>query len=307
MKILERYQLKQPDRIFIVPTLLGSLLTLVILLLLTTAAFFSDSDMYVFTFVLVTIGIMAMLLTNSNLKGLSSEPHPDILLLEGHAQTLLMMISNKSNEVRFSFYLSAYIASKKMGSGLLAAINSKSSRKVELKQVLLPRGKHSIERIKAESSYPFGLLRAWRLLNCQTIVYVYPQPKGIPLKSKRTEQKHSDAEVTGSSIEESDFAGLRAYRPGDSQKHVNWKAVAKGHPMVVKEFAGADTPYCDFKWSEVSSMGQEAKLRQLSLWLHEAYEANYIFSLELPEQSLGRGQGQAHFAQCLKLLAGFES
>ena len=35
-----------------------------------------------------------------------------------------------------------------------------------------------------------------------------------------------------------DFAGLRKYQPGDSLRHVAWKAVARGQPILTKQFSG---------------------------------------------------------------------
>ena len=35
-----------------------------------------------------------------------------------------------------------------------------------------------------------------------------------------------------------DFAGLRKYQPGDSLRHVAWKAVARGQAVMTKQFSG---------------------------------------------------------------------
>ena len=34
-----------------------------------------------------------------------------------------------------------------------------------------------------------------------------------------------------------DFAGVRAYVPGESQRHIDWRAVARGQPLMTKQFA----------------------------------------------------------------------
>ena len=47
-----------------------------------------------------------------------------------------------------------------------------------------------------------------------------------------------------------DFAGLRSYQPGDSLKHVAWKAAARGQPVMTKQFTGLEAGQLWLAWSD---------------------------------------------------------
>ena len=51
-----------------------------------------------------------------------------------------------------------------------------------------------------------------------------------------------------------DFAGFRPYRPGDSPRHLFWKAVARDQALLVKQFGGdrADELWLD--WNDLPDL-----------------------------------------------------
>src|SRR5262249_55436247 len=103
-----------------------------------------------------------------------------------------------------------------------------------------------------------------------------------------------------------DFAGVRAYVLGESQRHIDWKAVARGQPLMTKQFtAEADgVVYLDF--FALNSADAEEKLSQLALWVIEAERAQRPYGLRLPDAEIPPAVGQPHFHRCLRALGLFQ-
>src|SRR5439155_676276 len=122
-----------------------------------------------------------------------------------------------------------------------------SAARLTLRFAARHRGEHKIEEVDLTSCYPLGFVRASkRFLSNQTYL-VYPRPGGhsqLPTNHSR----FTDNWVQEGIGHGDDFAGVRAYVPGESQRHIDWKAVARGQPLMTKQFA-AETRgavYLDF-------------------------------------------------------------
>ena len=103
-----------------------------------------------------------------------------------------------------------------------------------------------------------------------------------------------------------DFAGVRAYVQGESQRHIDWKAVARGQELMTKQFnAESDAKiYVDLVAAQQNDL--EDRLSQLALWIIEAERARAPYGLRLPNLKLAPSLGQAHFHRCLHALALFK-
>jgi uncharacterized protein (DUF58 family) len=99
------------------------------------------------------------------------------------------------------------------------------------------RGRTAIHAIRVSSSFPFGLVRRWRDLHVPAEVLVYPEPVSRHLPP--TPIGEGDAPTSrGRTAEEGDFAGLRAWRPGDPLRRVHWPTSARTPtPMVALRVA----------------------------------------------------------------------
>ena len=103
-----------------------------------------------------------------------------------------------------------------------------------------------------------------------------------------------------------DFAGVRAYEPGQSQRQIDWKAVVRGHPLMTKQYTteAIGELYLDF--AAVPGEDTEARLAQLALWIIEAERARRSYGLRLRGTEVAPSLGQAHFHRCLRALALFK-
>jgi uncharacterized protein (DUF58 family) len=109
-------------------------------------------------------------------------------------------------------------------------------------------------------------------------------------------------------VGQDDFAGLRGYHPGDSPRHVAWKAYARGQEMMTKQFVTAGAGELWLRWSELpAEMRVEARLSRLTRWVLDAAAANLPFGLEIPGTRVTPALGASHEQRCLAALALFKA
>ena len=107
-------------------------------------------------------------------------------------------------------------------------------------EVLFPhRGHYPVGPIELQSGDLFGLFKSEALEQLVTHVWVYPNKAPIPAGMINLSPKKPIGELrTRSWIfhDSTRFAGIRDYRFGDSVRHVDWKATARGQTLKVREF-----------------------------------------------------------------------
>ena len=163
------------------------------------------------------------------------------------------------------------------------------------------RGMYRFESLLVRTSYPFGLFWASFRVPVNVEYYIYPQAKGSdqwPGLHPSGEQGSPASQMPGD-----DFAGVRAYMPGESLRHVDWKAFARGRPLSVKQFTGGSGHELWLDAAEMSRMTLEARLSQLALWIVNAEKAEIPYALKLGRTTLPLGLGPAQSRRALEALA----
>jgi uncharacterized protein (DUF58 family) len=100
------------------------------------------------------------------------------------------------------------------------------------------RGAFTLKGFRAETSFPFGILRAWRTFAQERKLLVYPKffPLGhLSLPIGRRYQPGGVAMVShlGESFE---YLGNREYRDGDNVRDIDWRATARAQKPIVREW-----------------------------------------------------------------------
>ncbi len=163
------------------------------------------------------------------------------------------------------------------------------------------RGMYRFESLLVRTSYPFGLFWASLRVPVDAEYFIYPQAKG----SADWPALHPGGEQgSPASLEPGDdFSGVRAYQPGESLRHVDWKAFARGRPLSVKQFTGGSGHELWLDAAEMSRLPLEARLSQLALWIINAEKAEIPYALRLGRTALPLGLGAAHSRRALEALA----
>jgi uncharacterized protein (DUF58 family) len=163
------------------------------------------------------------------------------------------------------------------------------------------RGLYRFGSLLVRTSYPFGLIWASFRVPVDVEYYIYPQPKGAldwPTLHPSGDQGSPASQKAGD-----DFSGVRAYMPGESLRHVDWKAFARGRPLSIKQFTGGSGHELWLDAEQMSRLPLEARLSQLALWIVNAEKEEIPYALKLGRTTLPIGLGAAHSRRALETLA----
>jgi uncharacterized protein (DUF58 family) len=156
-----------------------------------------------------------------------------------------------------------------------------------------------MDKLVVRSAYPFGLFWAVLRIPIKVVYFVYPEPRGrgeLPAMVSSGDEGRPNRSGD-------DFSGVRAYSPGESLRHIDWKAYARGRPLVVKQFAGGEGRELWLEARALTRMSLEDRLSQLTLWALQAEEGDVPYGLSLGDVHLPPALGSIHQRRVLEALA----
>src|SRR5574337_1053421 len=163
------------------------------------------------------------------------------------------------------------------------------------------RGWQPLPRLRLWSRWPLGMFRAWSWLHPDQTVLVWPRPEaaGPPPQALADDPRHMRLHRG------EELAALRDYQVGDPQRHIAWKASARHDDLLVKDFEQPRSqPQWQLDWRQLRGMDDESRIARLARWLNEAQSRRCSYSLWLPGNEIGAGNGPLHYARCMDALAG---
>ncbi|MEE4192813.1 MAG: DUF58 domain-containing protein [Halieaceae bacterium] len=283
-------------RIFIFPTRIGFFFLFTLLVMLVAAINYQNNMSFALTFLLVNIFVVAVLHTYGNLAGLTVHAVRASPVFAGQRAEFEIMVSRAGRRQYFGLHFDWL----KQDSAIIN-LDDREQQHVKLYLRTERRGWYKPDRLRLETVYPLGLLRAWTWLDLDIRALVYPRPLASgELPGISSDQPDGMAEpIPGSD----DFYGLRDYQRGDSLRHVFWKSVAKGQPLQSKQY----TAYADrsvwLDWALFEGLPPEQRLSHLCYWVLEFDRRNEEYGLRLPGVSLEPDSGENHRLTALRQLA----
>lgn len=281
--------------VFIFPTATGFAFGGFIVLLIVGAANYQSSLIFAVAFLLGSLFLVAILHTFRNLAGMSLELVSSRPAFVGEDVEFQVRITRPPGPGREGIQLGWPGSIKQW-----ADIYESTARTVRLFVMAKERGWCDPGRLLVETYFPLGLLRAWTWIDLDAEALVYPRPifgQMADLASVSGDEG-SIALPHGSD----DFSDIREYRPGDSVRHIVWRAYARSDVLAVKSFERLvdDRYWLDF---DAVSGDVERRLSVLTGQALEAFKQNREFGLRLPSFSSPASAGEGHLKQVLKALA----
>ena len=286
-------------RIYILPTRAGMLFAGTLVLMLLGCINYNLGLGFVLTFLVSGVGIVSMLHTFRNLARLHIRAGRPAPVFAGDDALFPILLQGEGALERYAVGLHTQ-GQPPVFADVPPAQTSCAQLRVPAKQ----RGHLPLGRLRVVTTFPLGLFHAWSNLDLDTHCLVYPRPEAgrVPLPLPHA----GDSEGLQTGQGQDDFHGLRKYHAGDSLRHVAWKAVARGQPLMTKQFAGLAAGELWLDWDELPpELRTEARLSRLTRWVLEAGRAGQVFGLRLPACLIALGCGPTHEEQCLAALALF--
>lgn len=159
-------------------------------------------------------------------------------------------------------------------------------------------------RLLLKSTFPMGLLRCWTWLNFDAATLVYPSPVSGGHPPDTVSGNEEEGQIMRLS-EGDEFVGFRAYRPGDSPRHIAWKQYARGLSLLSKDYGTPATSRTWLQWSDFFRGDVELALSQMCYWVEKLTQQQSAFGLRLPGAEIPSNTGEEHRKRALRALASF--
>jgi uncharacterized protein (DUF58 family) len=287
------------SRVFILPTGAGLAFAGVLLVMLFGSINYNNSLGHMFTFLLASMAMVSIFYTYRNLVMLGFAAGKVRSVYAGERAGFEILVTNPGVYARIGVRLES---DNQLPINI--DLNARQTSPVTLYRNATRRGVLALGRFRVSSCYPLGLFRAWSNIELRMQCLVYPRPGPPRPLPQSAAYKPNLSGDKGRGVD--DFAGFRPYRPGDSARHVFWKAAAREQALLTKQFGGdrADELWLD--WQAVEDPDTEARLSQLCRWVLDADHRRQCYGLRLPGVEITIASGDFHRQHCLEALARFE-
>ena len=285
-------------RIYILPTGLGIGFALMLFAMFLGAMNYGNNLALGLAFVLGSLGLTAMHYCHRNLAAVRIASAASEPVFVGDQARFRIALENHAPLARHELTLG-----NDLGTSQPVRIEPDGRVVLTVKVIAERRGYLPLDHFDIATRHPFGLFRAWAYLHMDVkcVVYPRPAPRGLPPPPVETDIGGAQDSARG----DEDFAGLRSFHPGDSPRHVAWKAYARGQELQIKVYAGTAVTSHLFDWESLPGLDTEARLSQLCRWIEDAHAEGHAFGIRLPGTDLPADIGPAHRQRCLTALALF--
>ena len=287
-------------RVYIVPTQLGWLFVLTLLILLVGSINYALSLGFALTFLLAGMGLAGMVHTARNLARMAVSVGRAESVFAGEAVQVRV-----DRDAHAAFDRPAILARHLHSRAqMVGDVPAAGLAEVVLAVPAARRGWLPLGRVMLETRFPLGVFRAWSYVEPDARCLVYPRPErsALPAPSAESARGALRSPTPGND----DYSGLRAYQLSDSPRHVAWKAVARNEDMLTKQFTGEAAAELWLDWAKLPQLNLEQRLSRLAGWVLEAERGGAQYGLRLPGVEIPPGRGEAQRAACLQALALYE-
>jgi uncharacterized protein (DUF58 family) len=300
--------------IFIMPTRFGFSFMFFVMVLFLLATNYQNNIIMLFSYLMASLFITAMMNTFFNLSGLTVKAQN---MSYGYAeQPLSFAVSLHSKQSRYALNL----AFKDQSMTTLEHCHQ-GDNLVNVLFTINQRGRFPTGRLKISSEYCFGLFVAWTHLDFASYAVVYPKSRAIEgALPNLSAPKNNDDENSNLMPEfvqgTDDFYQLKPYELGEPLSRVAWKQLAKGQGRFSKQYQQNQGKLCWLTLAAMPSHNLETKLQYLCFLIAEHSKTGQPFGLDLSlgtstntrtaaEVKINPDVGTEHLKSCLIALADF--
>lgn len=291
--------------LFIFPSKAGFGFLLLILLCWLVATNYENNVVFAITCLLVSVFVVAILHSFSNLSGLTLSFARATPAFAKEQLVVDVVLRQEQPGYRESLSLS-FVGEDAVITTLGNQEETRIQEEVRIKVPLYAprRGLYNPGRLTLESVYPLGLLRVWTKVDLDISCLIYPQPVFDSSKTFVANSRGEGPLQVGDGSE--DFVGLNEYQTGDSLKKVAWKQYAKEQGMYTKHYADYQDERIWLDWDDYPALDREARLSRLCGGLLQVSGTDKAYGLRLPGIEILPDNNEAHRLKVLRELALFE-
>ena len=316
LPLTDTLQLTQRN-VYILPTPVGWMMVLTLLVLLVASINYQLNLGYLLTFLIGGSVLVGMHVAHNNLRGMH------LSLARNSAANKAQFASDNAS---FEVILSSTNQSVRYGIGLRLAdledsvnwtwvdVPAQGSTTLEVTGKPMTRGLHPVPTLLTETRFPLGTFRVWTVWRPAAKIWVYPAPEmqapALPMGEPSSgEVKLSPVQASG------EFDGVRSYRRGDPLKQVVWKKAAKvwgdagehesdaTSQLISRDVQHTQAQVLYLDYFRTGCANAEAALSRMCAGVIQADQLGLTYGLRLPRLEIAPSQGETHKHQCLQALA----
>jgi uncharacterized protein (DUF58 family) len=292
-------------RVFIVPTHPGLIFCVMLIALFVGSINYNLSLGFGFTFLIAGCALIDMHLTFRNLAHLHLAAGRAAPVFAGEEARFELHLINRRKHDRYALWLD-FLGDERPDIAQPADVPAQATSSVTLSTPARERGWLPAPRVRLQTRFPLGLLRAWSYWqpDAKALVYPCPEDDAPPLPVAGADNNDGRGHAG-----HDDFAGIRGYQAGDSPKRLAWRQIARlgseaGGALVTKHFEGGAAVEIVFDLASLPHrMDLEAKLSRLTRWVIDAEARGLPYAFRVGEADYAAALGPAHRDACLRALA----
>ena len=285
--------------LYILPTRHGWYYAMILLALFGIAMKFNNQAAFMMLFILMAVGLVAMLYTHNNVINLRLSSHPAKPVFAGETAYFPVSVKNPSNAERSAVWLLSG------GFQQLAKLDGGGQQTIDVKLPSLQRGYLNCEPINLTSQFPIGIFFCWskRYISAERCL-VYPQPLDLVPFSDNASNQGKQEQQSHVKQGSEDYAGMKNYQAGDRLRDIHWPSLAKTNKLVSIQYETHGNSSQNISWFSLpATLSVDDKLGQLCFWLLNAEQDGRGYQLEMPSHTIEFDSGYAHLHACLRVLA----
>ena len=255
---------------------------------------------YLLCFVLIALALVSTVHAWTNLRGVIVEADSIPSVFAGEELTVPIEADSAGRRPHYDLRVAGRPG---IQPATIAALQPARPVRAELRVPTTRRGCFRHLPVRLTTNYPLGFCTARQDLDLPHTFHIYPAPRGdlpLPRALAPTRQPQSGARVEGD-----DYGGVRAWQTGESQRHIDWKAAARGQSLLTKQWTGEVDEILVFAWQASGSGDIEGRLSQMAKWVVLAERGTAAYELRLPGKVIRASRGDSHYHACLRALAEF--
>lgn len=284
------------DRVYIVPTKIGLIFSLLLITLLLGSINYEKSLGFVLTFLLAGIGNILLLSTWRNIAGLVLKGDTSLPVFSGELAIFNVQLLNNQLLNRYSIAISHNGVEHD-----IVDCAANSNQLISFKAQANKRGLFNPGRFRLYTEFPSGLFIAWTWIDLSMTCIVYPAADKYTHAPAYDNNQSGENDMPGHGLE--NFSHLRKYHHGDNVSRISWKAAAKNDELFTKEFTGAKPSSHWINWDDIPARDTEHRLSIITALIIYAEKNQQSYGLKLPQKQIQPASGNKHYHQCLTALA----
>lgn len=291
-------------QIYILPTRWGLLYAVMLIALLIGSINYSLSLGFYVTFLLASLGNIAMLHTWRNLVHLQVAVLKANPVFVGDVTEIIFNISDTKNRTRYAitaFFADVDSANDLTNNQVIQNIAGNDSQLFSVPLATSKRGLNALPRLTLYTEFPLNLLHAWAVIENPFQVLVYPKP-GDLIESQALSTDANTQNGNQLNKGDEDFNGHKNYQFGDSPSRIDWKASSRSIGLFTKLYSGTGNSALWLDW-DTTAGEKETRISQLTRWVIDAHANNKMYGIKLPNITLQPSNTESHYQQALTALA----